>query len=105
MYITVSRKKGQITYTLKPYLKAWEETFDCRITLHDYVHFLFSEGQPLYDPWSRCFHRRTFPEQCGKEFRPYCIRYCMNKFNERIGKNAVSGFLHFSLSICKVFFI
>ncbi len=79
-------EKRENTYILEPYFKAFEESIGCRVTLHDYVNFLFSEGRPLFDSFLRCSHRRTFPEQCGKEFRPYCIRHCMDEFNKRLEK-------------------
>ena len=79
-------EKRENTHILEPYFRAFEESIGCRVTLHDYVNFLFSEGRPLFDSFLRCSHRRTFPEQCGKEFRPYCIRHCMDELNARLEK-------------------
>lgn len=73
-------------YVLEPYFRAFEKSTACRITLHDYANFLFAGGRSLFDCTFRCSHRRTFPEQCGKEIKQYCISHCMDNFNARIAR-------------------
>ncbi len=80
------KEKKENSYILEPYFRAFEESNACRLTLHDYANFLFADGCSLFDHSFRCSHRQTFPDQCGKELRQYCIKNCRDDFNRRIAR-------------------
>lgn len=86
IYIAIMSKKTKNSYILEPYFTVFEQSHDCRLTIHDYVNFLFIDGRSPFNHHLRSSHRRTFPEQCGKELRQYCISHCMDNLNERIAR-------------------
>ena len=69
--------------TIEPALKAMEELLGCRLCLHLYNDLFYRGPVPLIDR-TRQSHRKTFPDQCGREQRSYCLRHCMDELNRRM---------------------
>ena len=69
--------------SIEPELQAFEERFGCRICIHAFNDLFFQGDSPMFRK-ERQSHRKTYPEQCGKVQRSYCIRHCMDELNQRI---------------------
>lgn len=70
-------------YLLEPVFQAFEKQFSIGITLHDFGHLLYKGENLLVHP-SRFSHRQSFPLQCGRKPRTYCVAHCMDDVNRRL---------------------